>query len=244
MREGIAWAARVGFRAVQLDAAAAGGRPRELDRSARRDLAALLRRRELVLSGLDLMIPPEHFVSPAHADRAASALLAALELASELAALNNQDPTTVHVATVFPRQGADALRRLCADRSDVLGSAVADFAWPVWVADSDAASSDRGRIGVGVGIDVAAVMGAGESPAKAIARHGPAVLGVRVSELIPSAKPNAARHTGGRLDAVALVAALGVVGYRGCVVLSTGGAAEPEPAAREALGSWPGSMLV
>src|SRR5690606_13026801 len=64
-------AAKAGFRAVALDASAAGLRPRDLDRSARRDLAALLRRLELAFAGLDLWIPPEHFASPEHADRAA-----------------------------------------------------------------------------------------------------------------------------------------------------------------------------
>ena len=38
---------------VQLSAAQAGLRPRELDRSARRDLLATLRRRELAVAGID-----------------------------------------------------------------------------------------------------------------------------------------------------------------------------------------------
>ena len=57
-RAAIEWAAGLGYRAVQLDGAAAGVRARDLDRSGRRDLAALLRRLQLGFSGLDLWIPP------------------------------------------------------------------------------------------------------------------------------------------------------------------------------------------
>lgn len=80
-------AVAIGFRAVQLDATAAGLRPRDLDRSARRDLAATLRRAELTCAGIDLLIPPQHFTDPTHADRAAEALFAAIDLAADLGTL-------------------------------------------------------------------------------------------------------------------------------------------------------------
>ncbi|MEM7756072.1 MAG: hypothetical protein AAF297_10600, partial [Planctomycetota bacterium] len=60
----------MGARAIQLDATRAGLRPRDLERSARRDLAATMRREELAFSGVDLWIPPHHFVDPDRADRA------------------------------------------------------------------------------------------------------------------------------------------------------------------------------
>jgi hypothetical protein len=79
-----AFAHGAGYRAVQLNAAAPGLRPRELDRSARRDLAAFLRRHELGISGVDLWIPPEHFADTAQVDRAVAAALAAIEFATDI----------------------------------------------------------------------------------------------------------------------------------------------------------------
>lgn len=76
--------AKLGMSAIQLDAALPGLRPRELDRTARRDLAATLRRSGLTLAGIDLLIPPDHFREAEHLDRAAAAALAALELAADL----------------------------------------------------------------------------------------------------------------------------------------------------------------
>src|SRR5688572_21716696 len=81
----IEWAAGLGYRAVQLDGTMAGLRARELDRSGRRDLAALLRRLELGYSGLDLWVPEAHFVDGAQQDRAVAAVVAGLELSAELA---------------------------------------------------------------------------------------------------------------------------------------------------------------
>ena len=46
-----------GFTAVQLDATLAGIRPRDLSRTGRKDLTALLMRGGLRLAGLDLFIP-------------------------------------------------------------------------------------------------------------------------------------------------------------------------------------------
>ncbi|MEZ6163399.1 MAG: hypothetical protein R3B67_03075 [Phycisphaerales bacterium] len=50
--------ATLGHRAVALDVTVPELRPRNLSRSARRDLAALLRKAELELAGLDLWIRP------------------------------------------------------------------------------------------------------------------------------------------------------------------------------------------
>lgn len=89
--------------AVQLDAAAAGLRPRELDRSARRDLAATLRRLSLACSGLDLFIPSSHFSDPAQTDRAVSAVFDAIELAADLCTAGAVPAgVTPAVAVAFP----------------------------------------------------------------------------------------------------------------------------------------------
>lgn len=75
---------RLGFQAVQLDATLSGLRPRELDASARRDLAATVARAGLQISGVDFFIPSEHYHQPEHLDRAAQAALSACALAGEL----------------------------------------------------------------------------------------------------------------------------------------------------------------
>lgn len=83
-RRALAVLAEAGFAAVQLDATMPGLRPRELDKTARRDLVTTARRSDLTLAGLDLFIPPDHYHDPAHLDRAAAALLAACQLAADL----------------------------------------------------------------------------------------------------------------------------------------------------------------
>jgi len=69
---------------VQLDAALAGLRPRELDHRARRDLAASCARVGLMIAGIDLFVPRRHLTDPEHQDRAVTALTGAIGLAAEL----------------------------------------------------------------------------------------------------------------------------------------------------------------
>lgn len=92
--------ARAGFSVVQLDAAMPGIRPRELDASARRDLKSTIKRAGLGLAGIDLIIPPDHFSEPAHLDRAATAAIAACQLAADLGRV----PLTLNL----PTERADA----------------------------------------------------------------------------------------------------------------------------------------
>lgn len=103
-RKVIEWIAEIApensVRWIQLDATLAGIRPRDLDRSARRDLAALLRRSGLALSGLDLFIPTKHFEDAATLERALGAVAAACELVDELSRL--VDARRV-VSVVLPR---------------------------------------------------------------------------------------------------------------------------------------------
>ncbi len=84
VHEAVRRAAAAGFRAVQLSAAQKGLRPRELDHGARRDVLAMLGRSGVMLSGLDLMIPHRDWLDPRKVDQAASAALAAVELAADL----------------------------------------------------------------------------------------------------------------------------------------------------------------
>lgn len=75
---------QAGYGFVQLSATMPTMRPRELDRSARRDLRARLSRCGLRVAGVDLWIPPEHYLASAHCDRAIGAVLQAIELAADL----------------------------------------------------------------------------------------------------------------------------------------------------------------
>jgi len=106
-RERLETARAVRARGVVLDATLPGLRPRELDRSARRGLCALLRRLELRLAGLDLPIPAAHFTDPATQDRAVSAVSQACAFLAEAAALAETTPI-LHLAAPDPHAAAAA----------------------------------------------------------------------------------------------------------------------------------------
>ncbi|MFT3684963.1 MAG: hypothetical protein QM783_08570 [Phycisphaerales bacterium] len=82
---------------MQLDGTVAGMRARELDRSARRDVAATLKREGAAFSGIDLWVPERHFVEAAHVDRAVRAVSEACGLAGEVARLTEAGGVTVCV---------------------------------------------------------------------------------------------------------------------------------------------------
>lgn len=73
-----------GFASVQLDATLSGIRPRDLSGRARKDLLALLTRRDVRLAGLDMFVPRPHFLQSDQQDRAVEAVLAGIELAADL----------------------------------------------------------------------------------------------------------------------------------------------------------------
>jgi sugar phosphate isomerase/epimerase len=93
-------AAAAGCRHVQLSAADPLTKPRSLDRSAVRDIAANVRRRGLACSGVDLFVPHAHILSSETVDQAAEALADAARFASELASLTGGEPI---LATALPR---------------------------------------------------------------------------------------------------------------------------------------------
>ena len=225
-RGAIGWAAEAGFGAVQLDAAEPGLRPRELHRSARRDLAGLLRRSRLCCSGLDLWIPPAHYADPARADRALAAVLQAIELAADLAALigDHQSRGEAGVSITLPASGAEAARDAIAARAGARGLRVADHA-----ASCDGAAPEASPIGIG--LEAGALLRAGEDPVTLIARLGPRIASVRLGD-------PAAWGPGG-LEPTTLTAALSVAGYARPVVLDLRGIGDPGAAARRAVDAWP-----
>lgn len=106
--------AECGFAAVQLDATLPGIRPRELDISARRDLAATAMRAGLMIAGIDFLIPAEHYSDPANSDRAADAANAACSLAADL----GRCPVTLNLPTT---EAEPALIHTLIQSADALG---------------------------------------------------------------------------------------------------------------------------
>lgn len=148
-RGAMEWAVAMGFEGIVLDATMPGFRPRELDRSARRDLASVLRRSNLVLGGLDLWIPPAHFADAAHIDRAVGAVTATIELAAELRPLT-AGAVPVHV--VLPSDVSAEVVGAIVSAAELSGVDLADHAWPVQKATK-----------MRIGVDPSAILSAGAS---------------------------------------------------------------------------------
>ncbi len=230
-RQHLEWAAANGFRWVTLDAATPGFRPRELDRSGRRDLAALLRRLELGLMGIDLWIPPEHFADAEHAERAVDAALSAIDLTADLAGLNQSERV---LSLSLPRDRDDAASAIgaIASRADSRSVEIADHTWPP--PDAGVAGSIR------VGLDPAVLLLAGDNPAKAAARMGERLAVARLSDASDIGRV-APGGRDGRLNDMAYVVALDAAKYRRPVVLDARGLTAPPEAAAKALAWWTNS---
>jgi hypothetical protein len=83
LRSALLLAKQAGCVGITLDVTLPGFRPRDLDASARRELAVLVRRHDLALLGLDCFVPKAHLQGPEQA-RAVDALCNALLLLSDL----------------------------------------------------------------------------------------------------------------------------------------------------------------
>ncbi|MBL4591362.1 MAG: hypothetical protein JKY96_05320, partial [Phycisphaerales bacterium] len=119
------WGRSVGARGVVLDGARAGFRAREIGRSARRDLAASMRRREIEIAGIDLWIPAEHFALPEHCGRAVEVVIQTCVLASELASLVG-GRSVGRVSVMTPASiDADVLREM-GDGAAMVGAEIVD----------------------------------------------------------------------------------------------------------------------
>lgn len=195
-RPALAWAAETGFRAVQLDVTTPGLRPRELDRSARRDLAAMLRRLELACAGLDLWIPPAHFSDPARVERACEAVDQACELADNLARLGEADRV---ISLMLPPEPLAGVRARLNGGASLHGVVLADHAYPP--------SRAGGEESIRPGVDPASVLAGGGDPLMALAEAGPTLAAARLSDLTSAGRacPGCA---GGRLDVQAYLLAV------------------------------------
>ncbi|MBA4120774.1 MAG: hypothetical protein C0513_08805 [Isosphaera sp.] len=245
LRAALAWAAGAGLSGVLIDATRPGLRPRDLDRSGRREIAALLRRHQLAFVGLDLPVPPEHFSSPAHAERALSAAHAAAALAAELHALTADIASPAlrapraPIALELPAGAPAALRAELARAAEHTGVWFAD-AGPARTPQPDASPATPPTPSNGPlrdAIDVGRALLDRLDPAAAVARSGPRLALLRLAEVtnhgpIPIGVPPS------RLDVLALRIALETSGAPAAVVLDLTGIADPAAACASAHAAW------
>lgn len=233
VRAVLAWLSKSGARGVRIDATTAGIRPRELDRSGRRDLGALLRRTELTFAGVDLFIPPEHFAKPDAADRAVSAVLGAIDLAADLSQLAigaivtrliSNSPSSVSV--VLPTTLAPDMLAAITDHATSRGVLLANHAWPIQDSVADVEQL------IGIGLDPATAFASGADPVSIAAQLGIRLACARLSDLAGSNTIGTSRVVPGtgRLDLNAYLATLSTIGYETHAILDLTGLRDPAQA--------------
>lgn len=224
----LAWVASHGVAGVQLSATHPSMRPRDLGVSARRDLRATLARYELVVTGIDAWIPSDHFVDPAHADRAIEAACAACELASDLGRV----PVTLqlpratssagtHGSSAGPHAGPHGAsettnaseEKHAARRRDAIG-AIASAAERSGVTVADASGAEGAPWPpMGASLDPAAVLAEGGNPVQVISQLGGRLVSARIVDLLRSGMRGPVGVAGeSRLDVLGYRVALEMAG--------------------------------
>ena len=200
-----------GFRAAQLSATAPGLRPRDLNQSARRDVLATLKRNELLLSGIDLWIPLEHFLDPAHVDRALEATMQAIELAADLG--------RCPLSMILPRDDDDDDEQ--DSQAETLGT-IASHAAHFGVEIADHSETAHLRKHFGMGIDPVACLARDEDPVAIIMSNPEKLVSARLADLQKSGmRGPIGDKAEGRLEVMAYRVGLSVVGYERPVVVDT-----------------------
>ncbi len=194
----------MGVRAITLDASAPDFRPRTLSRSARRDLAASLRRRELEFTGVDLWIPPEHFVDASNAHRAIDAVSQAAEMSSELATLVGGRSRPV-VSVLLPTDMNQTDRLAIGANAQRVGAIISDHQ-PEFLTQEQT----EHVAGISIGVDPALVLMNGNSPGKAVTHAGEHLASVRLNDL----------NAMGRCTVGAPGAKLDIKGYAGALIVA------------------------
>lgn len=199
--------ASLGQPLIHLDAMLAGIRPRELDRSARRDLASMLKRNGVGATGIDLFLPPQHLAETAHVDRAVGAITSAIELLSELASLGALESKVLCIS--LPQKPLASALTAIASAAQERGVTIADFSLPL---ASDVPASIRR------GVDCAQAIGAGQDPASLIASSAPGAI--RLSDWDGTRRVPVGK---GRLDTRLTVASASIAAPRVPVVIDLRG---------------------
>ncbi|MCH8004730.1 MAG: hypothetical protein IH888_00705 [Planctomycetes bacterium] len=215
--------ASLGFRSVQLSATQPGLRPRELDRSARRDLRVSLRRLEMVATGLDLWIPAAHFVTPSTSDRAVDAVRAAIELAADLG--------RCPVCLSLPGDDEGHL--------GPIAGTIIDHAVHRGVMVADHAVRPASTEPIGVGIDPPAWLAQGEDPVAGVTTFAGRLVSLRLADLLESGmRAPISVPEGGRLDVAAYRKAIASSGYRGPLVIDMRGWPDPWAGLAQTARTW------
>jgi sugar phosphate isomerase/epimerase len=201
-RSAIAWACSLAPNAVQLDATMRGVRPRELDRSARREVRSMLTRRGVAMSGLDFFIPVAHYVESAHVDRALAALRETIEMAAEM----RDSGVTPSVSLELPAKIDSGTLSTIEAMSQRAGVTLADHAWPLREAGNASRSSIR------VGIDPATLLSAGVDVISEVAKLAESPASARVSDWSSIGRAEAG-STAGQLDLLAYAVTLSTKQY-------------------------------
>jgi sugar phosphate isomerase/epimerase len=195
------WVAAQRVRALAIDGTAPGFRARELGRSARRDLAASLRRRELDFAGLDLWIPPNHFSDPEQCQRAIEAAVAGAELSAELAQLvGGRSLPSVSIMTSDSID--DAILQALGEQASRNGATIIDHR---------AHKPGSLHAGVALGVDPASVLFAGGDPQQAVHDAGKHLAAVRLDDV----------NAMGRCPVGAEGARLDIAAYKAAIVLGS-----------------------
>lgn len=226
------WVRDQRVRGVALDASRPDCRARDLGRSARRDLAAMLRRTELELTGIDLFIPPEHYADPARAQRAFDTVQQTAMLAVELSRLvgaRSRPLVSLTLPASLPAHEHDALAAMF-EKYGAIG------------ADHTPAPEDAPAPGVWLarGIDPATHLLAGHDPVSAATRPG--VTALRLSALNATGRCPV-NAEGARPDMTAYAAAALTSGQR-WITADTRGCAEPAQAVHAAIDTWRGATAL
>lgn len=230
-RAALDWSLEQGVPMVQLDAAAPDCRPRDLDASARRDLAASIRRRSLSFAGVDLWIPAKHFADGAHVDRAVAAVLGAIELSADLSHRAGSGHGSGHgsglrsgqTAVVSVSVGESPVRADLSAHAESHGVVLADHFWPVFERDGDGP--------VDLGVDPAAILMGGGDPAAAVLSAGARLGAVRLSDSAAEGRVSVGE---GCLDGIAMLAALDVSGFSRTIVIDVRGVGNADEAVADA----------
>ncbi|MCH2154117.1 MAG: hypothetical protein MK089_12320, partial [Phycisphaerales bacterium] len=191
-----------GWRAVQLSAAMPGVRPQDLGESARRDVAATLRRLELIPAGMDLWIPRSHYLQSETIDRVIGAITAACSLARDL--------------------GIDVLSLQLPEESSLEASVMETILAAAGSSGVILADHQFDRIPpelTAAGLDPAACLAMNQDPVEVAIRLGASLIAPRLSDLLETGMRGPIGLAAGRLDVPAYRAAVTTVASHRPVVL-------------------------
>lgn len=232
-RQALAWLSQLGVRGVQLSVQQPGLRPRDLSASARRDLAASLRRHELVCAGVDALVPAEHWCDSATVDRAVEALRECCQLGEALGRV----PVTVS----FPGADADAARDQ--RRNDAL-HAVAAAASTHGVLLADMACSSGGTVAslprppVGWCADPAAMLASGKAVPTVVAGLAGHLYSARIADLLRTGMRGPLGTADGQLDVLSYRMALEMAGLQGLPVVDARQWPDPASGVQRTVAAW------